>query len=402
MANNAWQELLPANSDFTKDDLLAELIRRTAYVLGPLEDVQTIDMQTAEIIISAGNLFLYDGADTTTVHDGASVLVDQNGRRYKIQSELDIKSVLSIETAEPVSPTIGDAYLIGAAATGTDWAGNDDDIAVFTALGWSFIGPVVGKTIYVESASGFYHYTAAGAWASGVGSFTVGEGGITPVEDQFFAGLSVEDELDTPPVSPTDGQAFLVGTSPTGDFSGQNGKVAYRRDGAWVFRSPYDGARIYDKDRNGYLTYEGSTWSPDAEFSALEFITSHDFDAVPQDVVNVIDLSAYVQLEIWGSGFTGTGLRIRVSTDEGSTFDDGAGDYLVIGGGSATSAGIFFSDGADRVTLHNFNKAASTLFQSFSDAFVRDADEVNNAIRVFNAGAGDVTAGKFFIYGVRG
>lgn len=45
-------------------------------------------------------------------------------------------------TAEPGSPSVGDAYYIPSGATGSNWSGKDDSIGVYTAFGfWAFDDP---------------------------------------------------------------------------------------------------------------------------------------------------------------------------------------------------------------------------------------------------------------------
>ena len=47
-------------------------------------------------------------------------------------------------SAQPVSPTEGDRYIVGPTATGTDWAGEENNIAVFVAAVWEFHVPKAG------------------------------------------------------------------------------------------------------------------------------------------------------------------------------------------------------------------------------------------------------------------
>lgn len=63
---------------------------------------------------------------------------------------LNASVVSATTTAEPGAPTDGDLYIVPASATGTDWAGQDGDLAYFdgTASGgadsWVFITPWEG------------------------------------------------------------------------------------------------------------------------------------------------------------------------------------------------------------------------------------------------------------------
>lgn len=64
-------------------------------------------------------------------------------------------------TAPPVSPAIGARYIVAATATGA-WATHEEDIAQYSALGWTFTDPT-GATVYVEDEAAIYHYLA-GTW----------------------------------------------------------------------------------------------------------------------------------------------------------------------------------------------------------------------------------------------
>ncbi|EKF39787.1 hypothetical protein NA8A_24139, partial [Nitratireductor indicus C115] len=68
--------------------------------------------------------YAYDADDTTTADDGGTTCIVVSGRRYKRSTELTVKdAVLSATTtAQPASPTLGDAYIVPAAPSGTDWA----------------------------------------------------------------------------------------------------------------------------------------------------------------------------------------------------------------------------------------------------------------------------------------
>lgn len=73
--------------------------------------------------------------------------------------------------------------------------------------------------------------------------------------------LSVlDDDLATPPGSPTDGARYLVAGSPTGAWSGQAGKIAAWQDGAWSFLTPREGWLLWIADEDVLVVYNGSAW----------------------------------------------------------------------------------------------------------------------------------------------
>src|SRR5712664_2283897 len=102
-------------------------VARMPYVLADAEDSRNlvaVDPSTGAIIVDLlllGRVFHYDPADTTTAHDGTSCLVSADGLRYKLAVGTDVFAYAVLDNTiatPPVSPTLGDAYLVAAAATG--------------------------------------------------------------------------------------------------------------------------------------------------------------------------------------------------------------------------------------------------------------------------------------------
>lgn len=73
--------------------------------------------------------------------------------------------------------------------------------------------------------------------------------------------LSVLDrDLAVPPASPGEGDRYIVAGSGSGAWTGQDGKLAVYRDGAWSFHSPREGWRLWIADENILLVHDGSGW----------------------------------------------------------------------------------------------------------------------------------------------
>lgn len=71
----------------------------------------------------------------------------------------------------------------------------------------------------------------------------------------------VQRSLDTPPGSPTNGQRWHVGASPTGAWSGQAGKIAVRANSTWVFITPKEGWLMTSQaDAAKLYKYQGSAF----------------------------------------------------------------------------------------------------------------------------------------------
>ncbi len=79
---------------------------------------------------------------------------------------------------------------------------------------------------------------------------------------------AVQGVLATPPLSPAGGAAWVVGTSATGAWAGQSGKIASLQSGQWLFIEPKDGMRIINLATGQDLRRLGGTWivpeAPDA------------------------------------------------------------------------------------------------------------------------------------------
>lgn len=68
---------------------------------------------------------------------------------------------------------------------------------------------------------------------------------------------AIEGEQDDPPASPQEGQCWLVGALPSGEWEDHGGKIACRQEAAWLFASPRDGMRVFDKAAGQEMFYLG-------------------------------------------------------------------------------------------------------------------------------------------------
>lgn len=66
----------------------------------------------------------------------------------------------------------------------------------------------------------------------------------------------------TPPAAPENGEIYALGTSATGDWAGQDGKLACYSDNAWGFIAPQDGWRAFNFDDQGLHVFSSGTWLP--------------------------------------------------------------------------------------------------------------------------------------------
>lgn len=55
---------------------------------------------------------------------------------------------------------------------------------------------------------------------------------------------AIEGEAAAPPASPADGSVWLVAAGATGEWLGEDGRLACRQGGNWLFVEPRDGMRL--------------------------------------------------------------------------------------------------------------------------------------------------------------
>lgn len=68
-------------------------------------------------------------------------------------------------------------------------------------------------------------------------------------------------DATTPPTLATEGQAWGLGTSPTGDWAGQAGQIATWRGGGWLFVAPREGWMAWVKGDAELQVFTGSSWA---------------------------------------------------------------------------------------------------------------------------------------------
>lgn len=285
------------------DDTLLEAFReRLALVLAADESLGDFEFSSGEIPLAVihaatGYVYFYDSTDSTTPDDGVTCLVTGNSLRYHIEdaAALSLNSVLSIEASPPGTPTVGDAHIVDTAATG-DFSGHDDDIAFYTRRGWVFATPELGHTVFNRRSRTNWQYGAAG-W----GGFAVsyGAGSIPPEALEFPAMLVVQDTLNAPPGSPVAGQYWIVGSSPSGAFSGHAGDLARYTGSGWTFLDPEDGWAVSHAAYGFSVLYDSGTWSGRSGSEVQTFTTAG------ADTWTKPPRGTMAFIEVWGGGGSG-------------------------------------------------------------------------------------------------
>lgn len=77
--------------------------------------------------------------------------------------------------------------------------------------------------------------------------------------------LAVADrDLTAPPAGPAEGDRFIVASGATGDWAGEDGRVAQFDGTAWVFHAPQPGWRAWVVDEERLVTWRGGAWADDS------------------------------------------------------------------------------------------------------------------------------------------
>lgn len=328
-------------------------------------------------------LYAYDSTDTTTADDGGISCIVVSGRRYKRSGEMAVRdAAISATTAtQPVSPSLGDTYIVPAAPSGDDWASKAKTVATFSARGWIFRQPFVGMMVYVEDEDAIYHYDSGGSWVKGLPIGAIQDGSIPPKKLAHpFAILKVEDQRNAPPGSaPTIGTMYQVGTSPTGDFASHTNEIArWNESASWEFIAPVEGDTIYRKDEGALYSYRSGAWERTIEKTVVSFFKYYD------TVTNVEFATAGTTILTVGplSGSVGEMWEVHVRTASVSA------DVSSAGSGTNTYALEIRldSESTPRSTiLTAAGGAGSTASSSVRDffAYIKVPDTSDHTIRVF-------------------
>jgi hypothetical protein len=451
--DNPVKTALPTAPSLPNAALLRNtLISRTIFPFADDEDPSTfnaIDTDTGAVPLGLywnGLFFKLDPSDTTTPGDNISVIQTADGYRYKLAGfDLIPFRALSRTTNDPPDdPDIGDSYIVTASPSG-DWVGHADDIMVFTSRGWEPIAAKIGFWVYVEDEDVFVRYTTGGAWSAGPGplSHTANSIPLSAVIALGLGTVKVENQTtNTPPSSPTVGQAYIIGSSPTGAWISQSGKVAICQvAGQFTIYTPAAGDEVYDKALAKRVRWSGSAWS--GALPAMDLIytvlanNSATVDIVHgQNGVVLDDTYDAYELRIsglkvqtdnvslllqFGTGSTPTwvtsGYRWGMHTtdavqgfaDPRASSDTSIG--LTAGNGIKNSAGCTFEgvlsfnnpEATDRLKIHlrgGFDASPNDSLYAIVGVGRNDTAQAITGLRV-KASSGNIVAGRFALYGLR-
>ena len=69
----------------------------------------------------------------------------------------------------------------------------------------------------------------------------------------------VQGAANSPPISPAEGESWMVASAATGEWAGHAGDLAHFAGGAWLFTSPWEGMAVFDASA-GQTTRYSDGW----------------------------------------------------------------------------------------------------------------------------------------------
>lgn len=79
----------------------------------------------------------------------------------------------------------------------------------------------------------------------------------------------IDQDLTTPPGSPSDGDRYIPASGATGAWSGKDLNIAAYQDGAWAFLVPREGWLCWVADEDKMLVWDGSQWADAGNVASL-------------------------------------------------------------------------------------------------------------------------------------
>jgi hypothetical protein len=120
--------------------------------------------------------------------------------------------------------------------------------------------------------------------------------------DALSCARLLDRDLSTPPASPADGDAWLVKAAGSGDWTGQDGNIAFAVDGGWRFYAPYAGLIAYVSDEETLIVFDGASWVDFASVIVLQNVPMVGVNAAADATNRLAVKSAAVLFDHDGAG----------------------------------------------------------------------------------------------------
>jgi hypothetical protein len=388
---------LPTNASWDADTARRALAR--LKVVTTADDVADIDFSelhkdaVPEIIFVRDTLIGYarDPADTTSAHDGVTILVSADNKRFKSDLQPSaFANVLDIVGAPAGTEVAGDRYLVNASPSGAFASFAKKLVYKDGAGDWVAVTPVIGQRVYVRDEETDYQYGEDGSWQE---SGTIASSAVGAHELAFPWGMVVESETATPPntratgATPSmfgggsatnindDSDSTSATTSALGDLTaaGVTGRIAFQLDlGAVTALAAIELKGLSNSSGSSSANAEGLYYSSDG-LSYTQLGSGFTSSATPTDFVRSGTFNArYVALITEAKNWS-TVTKILKGLNvykQATTAADGT-KYIV----AANGIGVF--SGQDTKVAEAWN-GAYRFYTPYAHAQVFDAQQVIN------------------------
>ncbi|MBW4707188.1 DUF2793 domain-containing protein [Roseobacter sp. YSTF-M11] len=170
------------------------------------------------------------------------------------------------------------------------------------------------------------------------------------------------DDQPTPPVSPTEGERYIVGDNGTDAWLGHDGDVALFENGLWQFFAPKGGWRAYVLNRETLIVHDGTDWI-DLDSAELQEIEAFGLGMIS---LPATPFSAKLNAALWTALYQADGGDgSLISTVNKETSADDAGFIFQQDFATRALFGLFGSD--------NLRLATSADGLAFHDGLIVDA-----------------------------
>lgn len=83
---------------------------------------------------------------------------------------------------------------------------------------------------------------------------------LTRIDMSMYASI-LEPPRNSAPTGPADGDSYLVGTSPSGEWAGRDDQLACFTQGGWRYLEPVVGMRVHNASSGLDWQFDGTSWS---------------------------------------------------------------------------------------------------------------------------------------------